>query len=124
MGVKSLHRVVGQLGQMRRDGVRAGGREEQRVPVGRGARDLGRADRAARADLVLDHEGLARRLRDHLPEHPGDQVGGACAERHDHAHGLARPSRRLRPGQPGCGQGEDREARDDERPGPFARQER
>jgi hypothetical protein len=53
-----LERVVGKIAVQRRVDRESGGTDEERVAVGRGLRDEGRADRAARAGAVLDHHRL------------------------------------------------------------------
>ena len=60
---EALDRIVGRrLEHERRQADRRGVRHHQRVAVGRGARDLGRADRRARAGLVVDDDRLAELL--------------------------------------------------------------
>ncbi len=51
------------------------------VAVGCGLRDLGRADRAAGAGLVIDHDRLAHVLRHGLGHGAHDHVGGAAGRK-------------------------------------------
>ena len=78
------------------DRVRADRAAADRVAVGRGARQLGRADRAALAWLVLDHDRLAERGAELLANHARQDVGGAAGrERHDVADRLVGPVRAV-----------------------------
>ena len=80
-----LHRVVAELLVERRiDAHRRARRHQQRVAIGRRLDDRVDADLLARAGTVLDHEGLAELLFEHLRAHPRQDVGGARRrERHD-----------------------------------------
>jgi hypothetical protein len=65
-------------------------RDGQHVAIGSRLGGFGRADGAARAALVFDHQGLAELLAHALGDQAGDDVGGAAgSERHDHAYGMA-----------------------------------
>ena len=102
IGVKS---VIGLYGDLRIDRrVGRGGRDRrhaERVAVRRRARDLGGADRAAAAGLVVDDQRLAERPVDLLGDDAGDDVGGAAGrERNDQPHRLGRIAR-LGPAQAG-----------------------
>ena len=70
----------------------------KRLAVGRRARHFGRADHAAAAALVLDHDGAELGLHPLGPQ-PADHVGRAARrERHD------QPDRPVGIGRtPGCG---------------------
>jgi hypothetical protein len=82
-------RIVGRLACVdgrhhRLRGLRA---DQQRVAVGRGLRDVVDTDHAARADTVLDEEGLARRLGEPLREDTRNVIDTAAGgERHDDTH--------------------------------------
>jgi hypothetical protein len=85
-------RVVGQLLRHRGiHGERDVDRDEQRVAVGRGARDVVRADGPGGAGDVLDHHGVAPALAQLLRHHARQHVERAARrERH---HELHRPRR-------------------------------
>ena len=68
-------RVVGQLGERRSDGVRAGGRHQQRVAIGCALRDQVRADAATGARAVFDHHRLAPALAEFLRDEARDHIG-------------------------------------------------
>ena len=57
---------------------------QQRVAVGLGLRDRGRADHAAGSGLVDDDEALAERLGEAVRQHPAEQVGGGAGRGRDH----------------------------------------
>ena len=84
-----LHRIVRHLGvEAGIDRVGRDRRDQQRVAVRRGLRDLVGADIAARADLVLDEELLAEQFRELGGEDAPDDVGRpAGRERHHDANG-------------------------------------
>ena len=64
--------------------MRAGDADDQRVAVGRSARDPADADAAARAADVLDHERLAERCSHALHQEPRQRVHRpARGKRHD-----------------------------------------
>jgi hypothetical protein len=56
----------------------AGRHEHQRIAVRRRLGDGGRADRAAGAAAIVDHDRLAQALVQLLAEHAGDDVGAAA----------------------------------------------
>jgi hypothetical protein len=67
------------------------GRHQQQVAVGRGAGDVGSAEVAAGAGLVLHHERLPEELGELRAHDAGDLIGRAAGrERHHDAHGLRR----------------------------------
>ena len=83
-GCEVLARIKARTGvQARADRQRAGIAKQERVAVGRAARDRARPDRAAGAAAVLDHDRLAERLA-HLLGHdpPHDRGRAAGWERH------------------------------------------
>jgi hypothetical protein len=88
---KSLY-VEGQLAVQRGRGGHADVGQQQRVAVGVGARHLGRADGAAGAGGVVDHDGgAAQRLAQRLAQVARHLVGGtARGKGHDDGDGLAR----------------------------------
>ncbi len=96
--------------QMHGGDVRAGGGGQQRVAVGRRARDQARADRAVGAAAVVDHDGLAERIAELAADEPCHQVERRPGrERHHHGDRLRRWAslRRRRPAarrRTGCGQ--------------------
>ena len=100
MGAKSATRIVGHALEQRDVlGERRGG-QQQRVAVRRRARRDLRADVAAGARLVLDHDRLAPALLDLFAQHAREDVGpGPRRERHDDRDGAARL---LREGAAGC----------------------
>src|SRR5262245_22005565 len=69
------------------DGV-GGAREQQRVAVGRRARDRLRRDRSARARARLDHDLLAQHLSDLGPEQPRRDVGAGPDDHANEAAGI------------------------------------
>ena len=73
-GREILDRIVGQLAHRRIRAVCAHVADHQRVAVGRGARGCLRADDAAAAALVLDDDGLAKRLLQAFANRPGDEI--------------------------------------------------
>ncbi|MNC84594.1 hypothetical protein D3C83_01520 [compost metagenome] len=88
--------------------LRAGVADQQRVAVGLGARDFARADDAARAGPVLDHDRAELR-RHALHPHAADGVHHAAGrERNDHPYrpgGILRlRARREQPRRARCGQ--------------------
>ena len=86
--------------------MRAGGRQQQRVAVGRRlGREVG-ADGAAGARLVVDDQRRAQLLAHLLRQGAREEVGGAAGrERHDQADRLAGPGLlRPRGGQGRCTQ--------------------
>ena len=99
---KVLHRIVGQaLEQIGIGRMRGVGRHQQRVAVGRGARDIGRRDHAVGARLVLDDDADAERLRQMLRDQPRRGVGAAAGRKRQHQRDVAaRPIVGLRGG---CG---------------------
>ncbi len=92
---KARHRVVRKLVVQRGvDRVRADRAAADRVAVGSGARQLGRADRAALPRLVLDHDRLAERGAEPFADRARQNVGRAArSERNDVADRLVRPVR-------------------------------
>ena len=102
-GCEVLVRAVGQLGhQVRRDRMGAAGGEQQGVAIGARLGGLGRADGAARARAVVNHQRLAQLLRHLLRHHAGDQIGGTAGrKRHDDADRAIRPWCALRSGKLG-----------------------
>ena len=96
-GREVLHRVVGDvLHQERRRGVRRVRRHQQRVAVGRGARDIHRRDGAVGAGTGLDDDALLQRHAERLGDHAGDRVAGAAgAERGDDGDRLVRIGLRV-----------------------------
>ncbi|MGY3356214.1 hypothetical protein ACVWZK_002877 [Bradyrhizobium sp. GM0.4] len=90
IGVKSLTGSVGQafeqigIGRMR--GV---GGHQQRVAVGRGARDIGGGDHAVGARLVLDDDADAEGLRQMLRDQPRRGVGAAGGGERQHQRDVA-----------------------------------
>ena len=104
-----LHGVVGQLlVEQRIEHEDRRRREEQRVAVGLGARRGFGADRALRAGLVLDHDGLlqvaAEIFADHAAEHVGRAARGIGHDQLDRTHRIfrrmgvaARPRQGCRP---------------------------
>jgi hypothetical protein len=78
-GAKVLARVVTCFWIKRGiDGERAGTAEPERVAVGRRLGDLARADRAAGAAMVLDHDLLAERLAHELGDAARQHVVAAA----------------------------------------------
>jgi hypothetical protein len=69
------------------DGV-GGAREQQRIAVGRRARDRLRRDRPARARARLDHDLLAQHLGDLGAEQPRRDVGAGPDDHADEAAGI------------------------------------
>lgn len=64
---------------------RPDGGEQDRLAIGPGACGLRRADGAAGAGDIADHDRLAEGGRHLVLHQPGDDVGGAaCGEVHDH----------------------------------------
>ncbi|MGY3408279.1 hypothetical protein ACVWZV_004392 [Bradyrhizobium sp. GM5.1] len=60
------------------------GHHQQRVAIGGRLRRFDRADDAARAGAVLNHEGLAKTLLERIADLPGGDIGRpAGAEGHD-----------------------------------------
>jgi hypothetical protein len=96
-GDEVLLDVVVELGvHGRGDGVVHRTHEEV-VPVGRGARGDARAQRAAGAALVVEHELLAGVPAHEREERAREGVGAAAGrEGHDHGHGLGGPGRLAR----------------------------
>ncbi|CUI28541.1 Uncharacterised protein [Achromobacter ruhlandii] len=83
--------------QRRVDAVRAGGRQQQRIAVGRGRCHLLGGDGAVGAALVVDHDGLPQRLRRLGRHRAGQDVGGAAGRmRHDQRDGLGGKGLRVR----------------------------
>ncbi len=73
------------------------GAEQQRVAVGRRLRDIGRGQRAGRADAVLHDEALFQFIGKPAACHPRHDVGIAAGRERDHdRHGLGRPIGALR----------------------------
>ena len=101
IGTSCLTRIEIELLHLRRQRDVGAGREQQRVAVRRGGRDLAGAERAAGARAVLDHEGLAELGGQMLRAEPRHHVGVAAgAERHDDGHRPGRPVRGVkRPGE-------------------------
>ena len=92
-----LDRIEGQLLHLRRQVDVGRGREQQRVAVRRGGRDLAGAERAAGARTIFDHEGLAEFGGQMLRAEPRHHVGVAAgAERHDDGHRPGRPVRGVK----------------------------
>jgi hypothetical protein len=92
-GIEGFARVVGQLCEHRRiDGV-GHGRHQQRVTVGRGARQqLGRDDVRGAGPIVHDHllpEGLAHALRQEARDEVRSPARGERHEEADRAVGIA-----------------------------------
>ena len=86
IGSKSPDRIVGEIAHRQRvEHMRAGPAEQQRISVGRGARDRGGSERAAGPALVLDHDGAERALHAFGPQAGGDVVDAAWRERHHQA---------------------------------------
>jgi hypothetical protein len=87
-GDEVLFGVVRHVLQRGPDRVRARGAHQQRVAVGGAFRYEFTADGAARAGLVVHHDGfrpqVAQLLRQHARQHVGRAAGG---ERHDDVHG-------------------------------------
>ena len=76
----------------RRDDMRGDPRHAERVAVGGGAGHLRRAEHAAGAGPVLDHELLLERFRELLGGDPPERVGAAARRvGHDDADRLRRP---------------------------------
>jgi hypothetical protein len=74
-----LDRIVGEVAAKRRiDRDRAYCREEQRVAVGIGLRDVLGRDRAVRARPVLDDDGLAKQSPQTLGQEARDEIGSAA----------------------------------------------
>jgi hypothetical protein len=82
---KVLHRVVGEVLQHRDvAGVGGVGAEDQRVAIGRTARDFLRSNAAERAGAVLDQHRLAPRILQMLAHQPRHIVRpGTGRKRHD-----------------------------------------
>ena len=77
---------------MRVDNHRAAAADQQRVAITRRFGRKGGADHAAGAGSIVDHDLLTTRARATLGEQASDDVGALSGrERHDDAHGLARP---------------------------------
>ena len=113
IGTSCLTRIEAELLHLRRQRDVGDGREQQRVAVRRGGRDLAGAERAAGARTVLDHEGLAELGGQVLRAEPRHHVGVAAgAERHDHGH---RPGRPIRGAERAGERGEDGDDESDER---------
>jgi len=94
-----LVRIVADLLHQRRQGQLRAGAEQERVAVGRGARDLPGGDDPAGAAEVLDHERLVEPGRESLGREPRHHVGiPAGDERHDDGHRPRRPVARRREG--------------------------
>jgi hypothetical protein len=88
-----LDRIVGELRVHRRADRVGLRRQQQRVAVGRRARDALAADRGARARLVLDVHRLAETSRHRVRDHANRAVDGAArGKRHDD---LDRPRREV-----------------------------
>ena len=103
--------VVGHLRVERdRDRVRRDVGLEQRVPVRRRLRDVGRAQRAGGADAVFDDDLLAPQPREALGDGaPHDIRRGSGVERNDVADGFTGPG--LRPRAARVNRGRSRELR-------------
>ena len=88
-----LHRIVGErLEQMGIGRMRRVGRHQQRVAVGRGARDVSGGDTPLRR-LVLDDDAPIERDRELLCDDTGDRVCAAAGgERHHDGDRLCRIS--------------------------------
>jgi hypothetical protein len=79
---KVLGRVERQVRKDRRRNGERGGMGENAVAVRVGLGDLTGAERAAGADAIFDHDGLAEFRRKPVEHQPRHHVGGAaCAER-------------------------------------------
>ena len=70
-----LRRVIAGLLQYRRTDDEAGCRNQDRMPVGRAAPDLCRAERTARTGLVFHYHGLAEVFAQGFGEKTGHDVG-------------------------------------------------
>ncbi|KAG1484022.1 hypothetical protein G6F54_013487 [Rhizopus delemar] len=89
VGQRLVQRVV--------DGVGADVAHQQGVAIGLGAHQFRGADIAARARLVLDHDGLAPRRPQVLGDGAREDVGGAAGrKRHDQGDRSRRPCLRGR----------------------------
>ena len=65
--------------------------DQQRVAVGRSGRHRMRADRAARAGAIFDHDRLAKRGAELVGDRARDDIAGAaCRVGNDHLDGPAR----------------------------------
>ena len=79
--------VVDLLVERRVDRQNRRGGDDERVPVGRGARHVLRRQHQRRAGLVLDHDRLAERLAEFLRVDAHDHVHAAAGgKRHDDVH--------------------------------------
>ena len=110
-GFEILHRVEpAALVQPGVDDLRAVGLHQQRVAVGLGLGNVGRAHVAAGAWPVVDDDRLPQLLRQLLPQHAGNRVVGAAGRlRHDDGDWLGRKAL-LRVGAPRGGAGQQQHA--------------
>ena len=84
-------RIEIDLAHVRHDREHTGRRHQHGVAVRRGARDDRGADRAGRAALVVDHDGLLHPRGEAVGQHPRDRIAGAAGrERHHHPDRLVR----------------------------------
>ena len=92
-----LHRIIGQLlVELLVQHYDRGRSEEQRVAVGLGARRHFGADRALRAGLILDHDGLLEIAGQVIADHAAEHVGRtACGVGHHQLDRARRIVRRL-----------------------------
>jgi hypothetical protein len=95
-----LLRIVGQLCIDARVDDVAGRNEQQRITIRRGLGGGGRANRAAGAAAIIDHDRLAQTFVELLSDHPADDVGAAAGRvRHDESDWSGRKGlRRVRTG--------------------------
>src|SRR6185436_3357560 len=93
-----LFRIVGEVRiERRRGGVRAHVADDNGGAVGRGARSAQRADRAAGANDILDHELLAEATGIDVGDDAAGDVGGAAGgEGDNHGDGTGRVVLRQR----------------------------
>jgi hypothetical protein len=113
-----LHRVErGIRARCRRHNVRRNAGNDEGGAVGIGMGDRGRADHAARARPVLDHDALRERITEMLGEHAADQVGASPRRpRHHDPYRLIRPT--FRRGLRRCGRRDAEPASEDNRSKP------
>src|SRR5690606_8883632 len=113
-GREVFYRVVRYVLHQERDGrVRRVGRDEQRVPILLGARDILRGNGRVGAGLVIHHHLLAQNVDQFGGKNAAHGVGArACRKRHHQADRFVRVGRRRgagrRQGRAGKGGGAQR----------------